>query len=87
MPETQAALARCADPLREAGADVEELVLDEDFGSHPNGLSVGLTLTGPRFSDRQIIVIAALLGRLLPRPAIPPDAVPSAATNLKQLDA
>ncbi|MCB1387599.1 MAG: amidase [Rhodobacteraceae bacterium] len=35
----------------------------------PSGLPVGLTLTGPRYSDRRLIAVAGLLGPLLARPA------------------
>ncbi len=32
-----------------------------------NGMPVGLTLTGPRFSDRHLLAVAASLGALLAR--------------------
>ncbi len=37
--------------------------------SGPGGLPVGLTLTGPRFRDRRILAVAALVGDALGRPA------------------
>jgi Asp-tRNA(Asn)/Glu-tRNA(Gln) amidotransferase A subunit family amidase len=37
----------------------------------PSGLPVGLTLTGPRYSDRRIIAMAGLLGRLLSPVSLP----------------
>ncbi|MGZ9810232.1 amidase [Pseudoroseicyclus sp. H15] len=37
----------------------------------PNGLPVGVTLAGPRYSDRRLIALAGQLGALLPQPRRP----------------
>lgn len=34
----------------------------------PNGMPVGLTVTGPRFADRRVVAAAALLGELIATP-------------------
>lgn len=38
----------------------------------PNGMPVGLTVTGPRFSDRRVVAVAALLGGLSANATISP---------------
>lgn len=47
----------------------------------PTGLPVGLTLTGPRYTDRRLIAVAGLLGGLL-SPVSHPDAATKEALSL-----